>query len=252
MPLSLKSIPAGVTLSPDEVNRIAARSTELLTAFQARIDNLRKQVADALDRLQKESDELVRDATPENRATATQYAKHALQSKFAKFKNNIVSASHASRQELLQPLATHAENAKFLLGLFSSPAQALSRVGLGETRRTNLQAQITGAGPVELESYAAQAITANDVLLAAALVTVIDRMPSKERPFSVNEFATIMWGKQHAEVVAQLQTAIQANKLAQIAEAEFRTGEVNEVSRLSASLSQRDLDKARAAAGNEA
>jgi hypothetical protein len=231
-------------LSVEEVNRIAARATELLTAFQARIDKLRKQVEEARDRLQQEADEVVRDASPENRATATQYAKHALHSKFAKFKNNIVSASHASRQELLQPLATHAEHAAFLMSLYASPAQALARVGLGEARRTNLQAQITGAGPVELESYAALAVTSGDVLLAAALVTVIDRMPSKERPFSVSEFAQLMWGKQHAEVVAQLKTAIQANKLAQMADAEFRTGEVSQVTKIAAMLDQRDLDKA--------
>lgn len=44
--------------------------------------------------------------------------------------------------------------------------------------------------------------------------------------------------------MAQLKTAIQANKLAQMADAEFRTGEVSQVTKIAAMLDQRDLDKA--------
>lgn len=240
--LSIKSIPAGIVLSVEEVTRIADRATELLRAFQARIDSLRGQVEAAKQRFHEEAEELVRDATPENRNNARAYSKHAAATKFSKFRANIVSNSYASRQELLEPLAKHAEHATFLLQMFASPAQALGRVALGDTRRTQIQLQLTGAGPVELESAAALAVTTRDVVMAAAIVTVVDRLPSKDRPFSVNEFATIMWGEQHIDVVTKLRTVLQAYKLADIAEKEFRTSEVNNVSRLSALLDQREIE----------
>lgn len=240
--INFKAIPAGVSLSVEEVNRIAARAAELLNAFQARIDNLRAQVEARREEFQRDAEQIVADAPPENRATAKSYAKQAAASKFSRFLNGIRSNSYASRQELLKPLGALAEQATFLLGLFSSPAQALGRVALGEVSRTQYQLQLTGAGPVELESAATLAIVTGNKPLAAAVVTVVDRMPAKDRPFSVNEFATIVWGEQHSEVVTKLKTAIQANKLAQIADREFQTGEVNMVSRISTILSQRDID----------
>jgi hypothetical protein len=242
--INFKAIPAGVSLSVEEVTRIAASAAELLKRFQARIDNLRAQVEARRAALDEEAAEIVRDSPPENRAAAKTFAKQTTASKFSKFLIGIRSNSYANRQELLKPLAALAEQATFLLGLFSSPAQALGRVALGEASRTQYQLQLTGAGPVELESAATLAIVTGNKPLAAAVVTVVDRMPAKDRPFSVNEFATIVWGEQHAEVVTKLKTAIHANKLALIADREFQTGEVNMVSKISALLDQRDIDAA--------
>ncbi len=74
--------------------------------------------------------------------------------------------------------------------MFASPAQAIGRVALGDARRTQLQLQLTGAVPVEMESAAAIAVVASEVVLAAAIVTCVDRMPSSRRPFSINEPAS--------------------------------------------------------------
>lgn len=250
MALALKKIPAGVTLAWEEIDRIDARASELLNAFQRRIDSLQKQVDDARESYARQADESIAAFEPGNRAAAKPVMKAQLASKIVKFRANIVPASRAQRHELLDPLGALAQQAAFLMELFSSPAQALGRVGLGTAQRTNYQQQLTGAGPVELQSYAAQAITANDAVLAAALVTVIDRMPRDRRPFSVSEFAEQMWGEKHRAALVKLKTVIRANKLAQIANSTFETGRANPAAKLSAMLDQRDIDKLAAVSGN--
>jgi hypothetical protein len=248
MALDLKKIPAGVTLAWEEIDRIDARASELLNAFQRRIAGLQKSVDDARESYAREADDMVASTGPENRATAKAFTKAQLASRILKYRLNIVASSRDQRHELLDPLAAFAQQAAFLMELFASPAQALGRVGLGTAQRTNYQEQLTGAGPVELQSYAAQAITANDAVLAAAIVTVVDRMPRDRRPFAVSEFAEQMWGDKHRAAMVKLKTVVRANKLAQIANSTFETGRANPAAKLSATLDQRDIDRLTAGA----
>lgn len=248
MALDLKKIPAGVTLAWEEIDRIDARASELLNAFQRRIASLQKSLDDARESYAREADASIAAFEPGNRPAAKPVLKAQLASRILKYRLNIVASSRDQRHEILDPLGTLAQQAAFLMELFASPAQALGRVGLGTAQRTNYQEQLTGAGPVELQSYAAQAITANDAVLAAAIVTVVDRMPRDRRPFAVSEFAEQMWGDKHRAAMVKLKTVVRANKLAQIANQTFETGRANPAAKLSATLDQRDIDRLTAGA----
>lgn len=242
--IDFKTVPTDVPLTVENIDRLAARATELATAFGARIESIQKQFAEARDRFSREAEEVVSETDPSNRTVARQFAKQQEASRIAKFRINIEQSSRPQRQELLRPFAKLAADAEFLLSLNQSPTQSLGRVALGETKRTNYQVQLEGAGPVELESAAVTAIATNDLPLAAAIVTVVDRRPRDRRPFSASEFAERVWSAQHAEVTAKLKGVIHAYKSAMAADREFARGKADPLTNLSLALSQRSIDEA--------
>jgi len=75
---------------------------------------------------------------------------------------------------------------------YSSPAKVLSRAALGDPKRTEYINQLAYAGPAELGHMAQVAVATQNVPLAAAVLSLIDRMPSKDRPFGPVELASAM------------------------------------------------------------
>lgn len=246
--IDFKTVPVDVPLTVENVNRLAARAKELAIAFQARIDKIQQQFADARERYAREADETVREADSGDRIVARKFAKQRAASQLAKFRTNIETASRNQRQELLVPFAKLASDAEFLLSLNQSPAQGLGRVALGDAKRTNYQMQLEGAGPVELETAAVTAIATNDLPLAAAVMTVVDRRPRDRRPFSPAEFAGRVWGAQHAEITHALNGVMHAYKTALAADREFVRGKGDALTNLSLALSRRAIDEADGAA----
>jgi hypothetical protein len=131
--------------------------------------------------------------------------------------------------------------------VYTSPAAMLGRVGLGEARRTHLMQQLEGAGPVELETAARTAIMTGDMVLGAAIATVIDR-----RPFAVQAFAERMLGEVWKRMTAKLEGVQLAYKSAVAADREFVRGQADPISNLSLALSRRAIDEAAGDDGDEA
>ncbi len=247
--IDFKKVPADVPLTVENIDRLAARATELATAFQGRISKIQQQVAEARDRFSREAEEVVRETEPANRTVARQFAKQQEASRIAKFRLTIAESSRAQREELLRPFAKLAADAEFLLSLNQSPAQALGRIALGDTKRLTYQLTLEGAGPVELETAAITAIATNDLPLAAAIATVVDRRPRDRRPFSVGDFAQRVFGAQHAEIVAKLKGVILAYETAIAADREFVRGQADPIKNLSLALAEKAIAQA---AGDEA
>lgn len=239
--IHFKTIPTDVPLTVENIDRLATRAAELAAAFAARIGNIQQQFADARNRYSRDADEIVRETDADSRAVAKQFAKKQAASKIAKFKANIVEGSRPQREEILRPLARVAADAEFLLSLCQSPTQMLGRVALGDNKRTQYQQQLEGAGPVEMETAAITAIATQDVVLAAAIVTVVDRRPRNRRPFPVGDFADRFWGKQHAEVTTKLKGAILAERTARAANDEFVRGKADPLVNLSNQLAGRAI-----------
>lgn len=78
-------------------------------------------------------------------------------------------------------------NARELLDLskdaLSNPFAVLDSQTLGDSRRATYMANLVGAGPLALKHAAEQAAATGDAALAAAVISVLERMPSAERPF---------------------------------------------------------------------
>lgn len=65
----------------------------------------------------------------------------------------------------------------------SNPFAVLDAQTLGDARRATYMANLNGAGPLALKHAAEQAAATNDAALAAAVISVLERMPTAERPF---------------------------------------------------------------------
>jgi len=246
--INFKTVPTDVPLTAENIDRLAARAAELTAAYKARIEKIQQQVSEARERFSREADDVVSESDPANRTVARQFAKQQEASRIAKFRINIAQASRAQREELLRPFAKLAADAEFLLSLNQSPAQALGRIALGETKRLNYQLTLEGAGPVELETAAVTAIATSDLPMAAAIVTVLDRRPRDRRPFSVAEFAERVFGAQHADITAKLKGVVLAYKSALNADREFVRGKADPIANLSLALAEKAIAEA---AGNE-
>ncbi len=75
---------------------------------------------------------------------------------------------------------------------YSSPAKVLARAALGDPKRTEYLHQLAYAGPAELGHMAQVAVATQNVALASALLSLLDRMPSKDRPVGPVELASAM------------------------------------------------------------
>ncbi len=144
-----------------------------------------------------------------------------------RFHRTIFASSEVDRERLLSVLAGYAKEAAFLATLCASPTQILGRVGLGDAKRTQYQTQLDGAGPVELETAALTAVATNDLVLAAAIVTVLDRRPVDRRPFSANDLAARLFGAEYKKVSTQLAGIQLALKTATAANREFVRGKAD-------------------------
>ena len=204
---------------------------------------------EARQRYSREADALVSSATePETKRTAEQLARQRLVRQLGEFRRTLVQSSEDERSDMLRILKSAADEAKQLASLYSSPVAFLSRMALGETRRLNLQQTLAEAGPVELEGAARQAIFSNDLPLAAAVATVVDRRPKDRRPFAAGDFAARMVGATHTELMRKLKAVRFAFEVAYAAEKEFVSGKVDPLRSVSLAIGRRQATASEQAA----
>jgi hypothetical protein len=75
---------------------------------------------------------------------------------------------------------------------YESPVKVLSRAGLGDARRTAYLQQLVHAGSAELGHMAQVAVGTKNEPLAAAVLSLLDTMPTKDRPVSPHALASAM------------------------------------------------------------
>ena len=137
----------------------------------------------------------------------------------AKARAEIVANSDKARWDQIKELTAAADSLATVDALFEHPVAVLSRAGLGTPERTNFTAQVAGAGPAELRQLAAYAAATQNRVLGAALISAIDRLPSKSRPFIAADLAEKLCGEETRAVRAAIesvrasaQRAINANR----------------------------------------
>jgi hypothetical protein len=244
--VNFKAIPGGIALSDERVSQLATRATETAAAFTRRIASLMATFAEAKLNYSAEADGIINDAEPGERSTAEKFAKQRKANKVSAYKRTLIESSARERQEMLDQLARIAAEAEQVHAVTMTPVMLLARMALGDARRTNLQAQLDGAGPVELETAARVAILSNDMVMAAAVASVCDRKPRDRRPFSVQDFAARVAGATFADIDAKLQGVMLANRTAHAADAEFIRGAPDPLVNISLALARRAYEQAAA------
>lgn len=132
----------------------------------------------------------------------------------AKARVEVTAASDASRWETLKELNAAAESLALTATLYASPVVVLSRQGLGSPERSAYQLQVASAGPTELANLATFAVATQNRTLGAALVSVIDAMPARSRPFSAQELADKLCDEETRAVLASVEAIRSANQKA--------------------------------------
>lgn len=142
----------------------------------------------------------------------------------AKARAEVTAASDAARWETLKELNAAAESLALTAALYASPVVVLSRQGLGSPERSAYQMQVASAGPTELTNLATFAIATQNRALGAALLSALDAMPARSRPFSAQELADKLCGEETRAILASVEAVRTANQRALNANRGFERG----------------------------
>lgn len=178
---------------------IELTSTPLLTTSQiaelaSSLDALHNTVIKAIARLQKDID--TRKAEIANRwksagIDAADKARFAQSESIAVTRQIKDTATKELDGYLKQAGKPHAD----LIAqrpFYDSPVKVLSRQALGDPKRTEYLQQLQFAGPAELAHFAQIAVSTQNKALAASVLSLLDRIPTKDRPFGPITLANAM------------------------------------------------------------
>ena len=158
------------------------------------LDGLHGRVLKAIERLQKDIDTRKQEIANRWKQTGVgmvDRARFAEQETLAVVRDIKANAEKELDGYLKSAGAPHAQ----LIAqrqFYDSPAKVLSRAALGDPKRTEYLNQLAYAGPAELGHMAQVAVSSKNVPLAAAVLSLLDRMPSKDRPVGPAELAHAM------------------------------------------------------------
>lgn len=154
----------------------------------------------------------------------------------------VTKNSEAARWEALRELNAAVESIATTAALWASPVIVLARHGLGTPERTNYQQQLAGAGPVELVNMAQLATASGNKVLGAALLSIIDRMPARSRPFSAADLASALVGEEVRAMQSAIDTIRASAQRALVRNREWERGRVSPLDRVKLALNKKDAN----------
>lgn len=134
---------------------------------------------------------------------------------------------------------------------YSSPAKVLSRAALGDPKRTEYINQLAYAGPAELGHMAQVAVATQNVPLAAAVLSLLDRMPSKDRPFGPVELASAMKLDDYLKVQEYIKLGDARLQGILVAIRTWNAGKSNPLNTVQLALREQDIDHDLIGGGDE-
>lgn len=223
--------------------------TPLLTVAQigehaSALDALHQKVLKAIARLQKDVD--TRKSEIANRwksvgidaADKARFAKNETLAAVRQIKDN----AEAELDRYLKEAGAPHEALMAQRPFYSSPVQVLNRSTLGDSKRTAFLQQLQFAGPVELGHLAQVAVSSKDAPLAAAVVSLLDKMPSKDRPVGPAEVATAMKLEDYLKVQEYLKLGDARLQGVIVAIRTWKADKSNPINTLALALKERDIN----------
>ena len=220
--------PAFATADVISLAEVAARRAEKFGQLIDTLDaGVAKRAADAADSLARAGFD-----TKEQQAAADKAAATA--------RREVVANSSDARWERLRELQAASDSLAMTAMLWASPVTVMSRAGLGTPERSAYLAQLEGSGVVELRNMAALATATKNTVLGAALVTIIDRMPARSRPFSSAELAERLCGEEWRQVDAAIREVREAARRSIMRNREYEAGKVRPLDRVKLALNKKE------------
>lgn len=158
----------------------------------------------------------------------------------AKARVEVVANSSDARWAEIKQLVAAAEGLALTEALYASPQAVLTRAGLGTPERTDFMKQVAGAGPAEMRQLAALAVATKNTVLGAALQSVNDRLPRRDRAISSAELAEALVGEETRAVQSAIAAIKTAAQRAINANREFEAGRVRPVARVKLALNSKE------------
>ncbi|HCL3865651.1 TPA: hypothetical protein N2B39_002397 [Pseudomonas aeruginosa] len=134
---------------------------------------------------------------------------------------------------------------------YDSPAKVLARAALGDPKRTEYLQQLQHAGPAELGHMAQVAVGTGNVALASAVLSLIDRMPTKDRPVGPAELATAMKQEDFLKVQEYIKLGDARLQGILVAIRAWNAGKSNPISSVQLAMRERDIDHGLIGGGDE-
>ncbi len=134
---------------------------------------------------------------------------------------------------------------------YDSPAKVLARAALGDPKRTEYLQQLQHAGPAELGHMAQVAVGTRNLALASAVLSLIDRMPSKDRPVGPVELATAMRMDDYLKVQEYVKLGDARLQGILVTIRAWNAGKANPISSIKLAMRERDIDHELIGGGDE-
>jgi len=126
---------------------------------------------------------------------------------------------------------------------YDSPVKVLSRAALGTGPRTAYIQQLEHAGPAELGHMAQVAVGTKNEALAASVLSLLDAMPTKDRPVSPQALATAMQLDDYLKVQEYVKLGDARLQGIVLAVRTWNQGRSNPLNTLTLALRERAIDR---------
>ncbi|EPO4284803.1 hypothetical protein ACUARH_001807 [Pseudomonas aeruginosa] len=134
---------------------------------------------------------------------------------------------------------------------YDSPAKVLARAALGDPKRTEYLQQLQHAGHAELGHMAQVAVGTGNVALASAVLSLIDRLPTKDRPVGPAELATAMKLDDFLKVQEYIKLGDARLQGILVAIRAWNAGKSNPISSVQLAMRERGIDRDLIGGGDE-
>lgn len=175
------------------------KATEAGKKFAARLKGLNAMV----DAKKVEMDSLLAQIEPSVRKASEVHYNN----EFSNFQKEIRRASDKERWDTLRELQGLYELTAYARENLGDPRKLATAHGLGEEKRSRLEASLASMGPAALASLAKKAEVTQDRDLGSAIIAIVDTMPARERPISAQSLAEKLFGDE-AKAVRDLVTGM--------------------------------------------
>lgn len=218
----------------------AKRVEELSQSFVTRVGGFETQVNEREAQVLREAEQFSRmpGADSDVRRTVSIAARNNAQREARAYRRRLAAGTDEERTERLKELVGIDREAIAWEPLYASPVQMLSRVGLGSPERSRYQEQLASAGPRELLNYAQWAERTGDRVLAAAVITRLDTLPTPQRPIKATEYALRIIGEDFGQVRDAFKRIRNATQHAINVNREFERGRVDSKAKIGLALAR--------------
>lgn len=222
-----------------QIDDFARQVAEGESAHIAAINQMRGEADKAAERTRSRlSTENLEDLS----ASARDEFKQAVEKQAAKDRRAVIDTFQERHDRLLEKVETRARDLETAAQVWPSPAAMISGQGIGDSRRTDLLAQVKAANNGALKTLSRQAIATGDQALAAAILDTVIPMPHSKRPFEPAGFASKMVGEDHEKlIVAAKRARLAVDSMREDFRTEMKGKTRNPVQKISRGLRARAL-----------